>query len=70
MTQADIAQKLGVSFQSVSKWENGTLPNVELLSDLARLFGITVDEILAGEEKQKHPILTARRESTFLIQMQ
>ena len=51
MTQADVAQKLGVSFQAVSKWENGTLPNVELLSDLARLFGITVDEILAGEEK-------------------
>lgn len=53
MTQADIAHKLGVSFQAVSKWENGTLPNVELLADLARLLGITVDEILAGEEKSE-----------------
>lgn len=30
MTQADVAQKLGVSFQSVSKWENGTLPFPEI----------------------------------------
>lgn len=51
MTQADIARKLSVSFQAVSKWENGTLPNVELLADLARLLGITVDEILSGEDR-------------------
>lgn len=31
LTQSDIAEKLGVSFQAVSKWENGTLPNIELL---------------------------------------
>lgn len=30
MTQADVAQKLGVSFQAVSKWENGTLPFPEI----------------------------------------
>ena len=28
LTQSDIAEKLGVSFQAVSKWENGTLPNI------------------------------------------
>ena len=41
-----------VSFQAVSKWENGGLPNVEILSDLAALLEITVDELLAGVEKE------------------
>ncbi len=53
LTQAEVAQKLGVSFQAVSKWENGTLPNVELLAELALLLGTTVDEILAGKERHE-----------------
>lgn len=52
MTQADIAQKLNVSFQAVSKWENGTLPNIEMLVELAALLKVSVDEILAGREKK------------------
>lgn len=51
MTQAEVAEKLQVSFQAVSKWENGTLPNVEMLVELAGLLHVTVDEILAGQEK-------------------
>lgn len=50
LTQAEVAGSLGVSFQAVSKWENGTLPNIELLAGLARLLGLTVDEIIAGRE--------------------
>lgn len=37
MTQVDVASKLNVSYQAVSKWENGTLPNVEVLAELAQL---------------------------------
>ncbi len=51
MTQAEVAEKLQVSFQAVSKWENGTLPNVEMLVELAGLLHVSVDEILAGQEK-------------------
>ncbi len=51
MTQADVAEKLQVSFQAVSKWENGTLPNVGMLVELAELLEVSVDEILAGKEK-------------------
>lgn len=51
MTQADVAESLNVSFQAVSKWENGTLPNVEILVELAGLLHVTVDEILSGREK-------------------
>lgn len=48
MTQADVANKLNVSYQAVSKWENGTLPNVEILAELAQILHVSADEILAG----------------------
>lgn len=51
LTQADIAGQLKVSFQAVSKWENGTLPNVEILAELAKILETSVDAILAGQEK-------------------
>jgi len=53
MTQQQLADKLNVSFQAVSKWENGTTyPNIEILRDLAIVLEVTVDEILAGSEKE------------------
>jgi len=52
MTQQNLADRLNVSFQAVSKWENGTsLPNIELLYDLAIALDVTVDEILSGSTK-------------------
>lgn len=52
LTQQQLADKLRVSFQAVSKWENGTAyPNVEVLYDLGTVLGVTVDEILSGNEK-------------------
>lgn len=52
LTQQQLAQKLNVSFQAVSKWENGTTyPNIEILKDLAIVLNVTVDEILSGNEK-------------------
>lgn len=52
MTQQQLADKLNISFQAVSKWENGiTYPNVEILYDLALALDVTVDEILTGSEK-------------------
>jgi transcriptional regulator with XRE-family HTH domain len=45
--QQDLADALGVSFQSVSKWETGiTMPDIMLLPDIAEYFGISVDELL------------------------
>lgn len=48
MTQNDIAERLQISFQAVSKWENGTIPNVESLVELAQVLEVSVDEILSG----------------------
>ena len=53
MTQQQLADKLKVSFQAISKWENGTTyPNIEILQELAIVLEVSVDEILAGSEKE------------------
>lgn len=42
---------MNVSFQAVSKWENGnTCPDISLLPKIARFYGITVDELLQVEK--------------------
>lgn len=52
MTQQQLADKLNISFQAISKWENGTTyPNIEILKDLATALDVTVDEILEGSDK-------------------
>lgn len=49
-TQQDLADKLGLTFQAVSKWERGeNLPDSYTLIELAKLYNCTVDEILHGE---------------------
>lgn len=51
MTQADIANRLKVSYQAVSKWENGTVPNVEILVELAKTLNVSVDTLLNGGDR-------------------
>lgn len=47
MTQERLADLMGVSYQAVSKWENGaTLPDVTLIAPLARVFGVSTDALL------------------------
>ena len=56
MTQADVAERLNVSFQAVSQWERGeTSPEIDKLVDLAQLFGVTTDYLLMGREER--PVL-------------
>ena len=52
LTQEELAQHMGVSGQAVSKWENDqTCPDISALPRLARLLGVTVDELLEGKEE-------------------
>lgn len=52
LTQQQLADKLNVSFQAISKWENGiAYPNIEILRDLAIVLNVSADEILAGSER-------------------
>lgn len=49
MTQAELGERLGVTFQAVSKWERAeTLPDTALLPALAAVLETTVDNILSG----------------------
>ena len=47
MTQMELAEKMGISFQAVSSWERSeTMPDISRMTELAELFHITVDELL------------------------
>ncbi len=59
MTQQELAEKLNYSDKSISKWEQGNgLPDVRILVQIARLFNVSVDDLVT-EHKQK-PVMPAR----------
>ena len=48
LSQGDVAERLNVSRQAVSRWETGfTVPSTDNLSRLGRLYGVTLDELLS-----------------------
>lgn len=50
MSQEDLAEKLNVSRQSVSKWESGaSTPDLDKIIELSRLFGVTTDYLIKGD---------------------
>ena len=52
LTQQELADKLGVTNKAVSKWERGDgLPDISLMTGLADILGITVDDLLRGEKR-------------------
>lgn len=52
LKQDELADKLGVSPQAVSKWENDqTCPDISLLPELARILEVSVDELLSGKQE-------------------
>lgn len=54
-TQEDLAQKLGVSRQSVSKWESaGAIPDLKKIIQLADLFGVSTDYLLKDEVEKEN----------------
>lgn len=58
MTQQELADRLQVTFQTVSKWENDVnLPDIAQLPRLAEIFGVSADVILGIEPMEKHPDL-------------
>lgn len=50
LTQMEVAKRLGVTDSAVNQWETGkTTPNTKRLSELARLYNCTIDELLKEE---------------------
>ena len=73
LTQAELANRIGVSDRAISKWENGRgLPDYEYISDLCDELGITFNEFIAGEKieskdteiKLEENLATVYKEST------
>ena len=68
LTQEEFAERLGVTYQSVSRWENGaTYPDLELIPSISELLGITVDGLLGmpmreRERRASETFDTLRRE--------
>lgn len=56
MTQAELGQRLNYSDKSISKWERGeAIPDAFVLTQMAELFGVTVDHILSSHDAWEKP---------------
>ena len=52
LTQAEFADKYGITYQAVSNWEHGkNLPDIALLKQIAEDFNVSIDELLGSEKK-------------------
>ncbi len=64
LTQEELANKLGVSSQAVSKWENdNSCPDISLLVQLSKTLGITTDELLTGKSEEIKVVPAGQRKS-------
>ena len=54
MSQEKLAEKIGVSRQAITKWENNSgIPDIENMLALSSLFNVSVDELLSNEKIEK-----------------
>ena len=64
LTQEELAEVLFVSRTAISKWESGRgYPNIDSLKAIAKFFGVTIDQLLSGDE-----LLTIAEEDTRKIE--
>ena len=68
LTQEELAEKLGITNKSISRWENGkTMPDYTILKDLCNILEIDINELLAGEKIKKEEIQTYYIDNLDLI---
>ncbi|MHC5246985.1 helix-turn-helix domain-containing protein [Enterococcus sp. LJL90] len=68
LTQNDLAQKLNISRQSISKWETGeATPTIENIIRLSQLFEISIDELLTGLPYLELPFFVGRKGSKRIL---
>ena len=68
ITQEQLAEKLGVTNKSVSRWENGkNMPDYSILKELCNILDIDVNEFLSGEKLRKNKIQSHSIENLDLI---
>ena len=76
LTQEQLAEKLGITYKAVSKWETGKgLPDASIMKDLCCILKITVNELLSGEkissdlfvDKADENLIKVQREKEYAI---
>lgn len=61
LTQQDLAEKLSVTYQAVSKWENGkSIPDISTLKLISDIFNVNIDELLDGNKSKKKTFFTKK----------
>lgn len=68
LTQKDLSQKLHVTSQAVSRWENGDVePSVSTIGEMAKIFGVTTDEIIGGPENKPKTEIITKAEKEYVV---
>ena len=70
MTQGSLAEKIGVSSKTISKWETAKgLPDISLLQPLAKALGISVIELMIGEKILNKNVSANMLRSMFYVRL-
>ncbi len=71
ITQEQLAEKLGVTSKSISRWENGnTMPDYTLLKDLCNELDININELLSGEKIKGNDYMNKSEENLIKLRQQ
>ena len=71
LTQAALAEKLGITDRAVSKWENGkSMPDASIMLELCGILQITVNELLSGERLDMEDYKKMAEENLLQLQKQ
>ncbi len=71
ITQEQLAEKLGVTSKSISRWENGhTMPDYTLLKDLCNELDININELLSGEKIKGNDYMNKSEENLIKLRKQ
>ncbi len=71
LTQEQLAEKLGVTSKSISRWENGnTMPDYSLLKDLCNELNINVNELLSGKKINGNDYMIKSEENLINLRKQ
>lgn len=69
MTQEQLAEKLGVTSKSISRWENGkTMPDISMFNTLTKELNCTISELLNGKKMTKEELIDLRETINNLIE--
>lgn len=68
LTQAQMAEKLGMSDKSISKWERGVcLPDVSVYMELCKILGISLNEFIAGKDLEQENVVKASEKNLIQV---